>query len=120
MKLNHISEEACPHCGAGPVSERIGSSHVHERCGRDETRSHACGRTVSYSKNFMGIRVDADCPKSPYAITLEKITGEVVKDIERVFKKHLRKNSLPVQNSNLDRFISHDAARVVRDIFPQR
>jgi len=62
MKLQHISEEKCPHCDARACLEQQTGQHVNGQW--FETRAFACGMEIDHIPNFSRNEVRVPCPNS--------------------------------------------------------
>jgi len=63
MNLPHIACHTCPQCGAQATHEHL-SERTHVNGGRWETRTFACGLSLSYVPNFSAVETEGECIRS--------------------------------------------------------
>jgi len=64
MKLEHITEEVCPHCGAVVIREYRTENPTHVNGQHRETRKFACEFEIEYIPNFKDTRWSGTCTRS--------------------------------------------------------
>jgi hypothetical protein len=78
MKLHHLKEEKCQHCGAGARSESVTGQHVNGQF--FEERVFSCHAAIRWSPNFNRQEVVRLCEKDPVVIKRRKVADKLLRD----------------------------------------
>ncbi len=89
MKLDHINQENCHHCGAKATHE-YKSEKMHCNGTSEETRRFACGCVLRYLPNFEEVTETNECERSERYKKKESLMVDRVERTIRYMRKTLR------------------------------
>lgn len=108
MNLQHLREETCSHCKAETTAMEQNNRHCNGHW--NESRTYRCGHKLTFSPNYMAIKVSNECPRTEKTKAqiaarvnaLESTKHHIASlDCDDLFKKRLARDLLYIDPKNL-------------------